>query len=154
MEIFTLIIAALALLASAFSIYESRKNNRISSTPFLMGQEFTHLTSYEYWIANKGKGVAVFDSVEYFYKNEQCKYDDLKESVEGALKKHGVSHQLTSTRLGDKIVMDAGERILIARILFPETEAVKFQEALDVDMNIRIKYHSSHGEMKVFNTND
>lgn len=154
MDIVTIFIALLALAVSIYNYFESLKNNRIGSSPYITGQEYLNSDSYEYWVANKGNGVAIVDSVEYFLGEEQCKYKAFKENLDNLLKEKDFTHTLTFTRLGDEIVIAAGERILIGRVIFPAEKIDEFKGSLEQEMNICIKYHSAHGEHKVFNSNN
>ncbi len=149
----TLGISLLALLVSVYSLYESRRNNRINQEPVLAGHESESQTAYRYEITNKGNGTAFFEKVEYFLNLQPLDNKSFRDAVRETLTKEEIRAELTITHLGQKGVMSPGETIVLGSILFPAEDAIKFQN-IGKEFAVRITYKSSHGDKKVWASND
>ena len=154
MEYVSITIAIIALLISGYSVYENRRNNRIGQAPALMGHENESPTEYSYVIKNKGNGPAYFEKVEYFLNLQPLDDKPLREAVREVLSDKGMRFQSTITHLAQKGVMAAGEEIILGRILFLPEDAEKFQGIDDAEFAVRITYKTSHGETKVWASDD
>jgi hypothetical protein len=154
MDFVSLIIAILALLVSTYSVYESRKSNRIGHEPVLVGHESESPTEYCYEIKNKGNGSAFFEKVEYFLNLQSLKDKSLKEAIREVLTKNGIRCQTTITNLGQESVMAPGETIVLAKIMLSLEETSKFEAITDAKFAVRILYKSAHGNRKVWASDD
>jgi len=145
----SLIISGLALVASAYSIYETRRNNRLGQSPVIVGHENEGPTGYSFSITNKGNGPAYFKKVQYFLNLQPIEDKPLGESVKDILNKNDIRHSSSITNLGQQGVMAAGEEITLAKIAFPLEDSEKFQN-LDQEFAVRIIYSSLHGNEQVW----
>ncbi|EMP57376.1 hypothetical protein MSNKSG1_02108 [Marinobacter santoriniensis NKSG1] len=145
----SLIISALALVTSAYSIYETRRNNRLGQSPTIVGHENESPTEYSYSITNKGNGPAYFEKVQYFLNLQPIEDKPLGEYLKEILNKNEIRYSSSITNLGQKSVMAAGEVITLAKIAFPAEDSEKFQN-LDQEFSVRIVYNSLHGDEQVW----
>ena len=150
MEYVSLIIAILALLASAYSVYETRKHNRLSQDPVIVANEKESDTGYIYEITNKGSGPAYFYSVDSFFNLEKLVDSTLRERVRENLTERGIRFKSTFTTLGQETVMAAGETIELANIEIHPDDTEKMKNIEDSVFGLRIKYKSSHGVEKIW----
>jgi hypothetical protein len=150
MEYISLIIAILALLASAYSVYETRKYNRISQDPVIVANEKESEISYVYEITNKGNGPAYFTSVDSFFNLKKLEGSTLREKVLAHITEKGIRFKSTFTTLGQETVLAPGETVEIANITLHPDDAGKIQQIEDSVFGVRIKYKSSHGVEKVW----
>lgn len=151
MEYASLVISVVALLVSGYSVYDSRRSNRIGHAPAIVGNESEGPTEYSYAIKNKGNGPAYFERVEYFFDSQPLQ-KPFREAIHEALAGGGIRFESKITQLGQKTVMGAGEEILLGMIRFSAEDGAKFRELKPFD--IRIVYRSAYGERKVWATND
>lgn len=149
----TLAISLVALLVSVYTLYESRKNNRISEEPVLVGHECESQTTYRYEITNKGKGTAFFEKVEYFMNLRPLEEKSFRDAVRETLTEEEIRAESTITQLGQKGVMAPGETIVLGSISFSAEDAVKFKK-MDKAFAVRITYKSAHGDKKIWASND
>lgn len=147
----SLFISALALLASAYSIFEARRNNRLGQSPVIVGHESEGPTEYSFSISNKGSGPAYFEKVQYFLNLQPIEDKPIRESIREILHNNKIRHNSSITNLGQKTVIAAGEEITLAKIAFRQEDSEKFQN-LDQELAVRIVYRSSHGEEKVWSS--
>lgn len=145
----SLIISGLALVASAYSIYETRRNNRLGQSPVIVGHENEGPTGYSFSITNKGNGPAYFKTVQYFLNLQPIEDKPFGESVKEMLNKNDIRHNSSITNLGQHGVMAAGEEITLAKIAFLLEDSEKFQ-SLDHEFAVRIIYSSLHGDEHVW----
>lgn len=145
----SLIISWLALVASAYSIYETRRNNRLGQSPVIVGHENEGPTGYSFSITNKGNGPAYFKKVQYFLNLQPIEDKPFGESVKEILNKNDIRHNSSITNLGQHAVVAAGEEITLAKIAFSLEDSEKFQN-LDHEFAVRIVYSSLHGDEQVW----
>lgn len=81
----SLIISWLALVASAYSIYETRRNNRLGQSPVIVGHKNEGPTGYSFSITNKGNGPAYFKKIQYFLNLQPIEDKPFGESVKEIL---------------------------------------------------------------------
>src|SRR5690606_25283657 len=153
MDYASLAISVLAFVASAYSVYETRRNNRLGQAPAIVGHEHESPTESSYLIKNKGNGPAYFQQVQYFLNLQPVENKSLGEIVRDVLNRNEVRHSSSITNLAQKGVLAAGEEILIAKIAFPPEDAEKFQN-LGQEFAIRIVYKSLHGDEEVWSSDD
>lgn len=147
----SLVISALAFLASAYSVYETRRSNRLGQSPAIVGHESESPTEYSFSITNKGSGPAYLEKVQYFLNLRPIEDKPLGESVREILNNKQIRHTSSITNLGQRAIIAAGEEITLAKIAFPQEDSEKFQE-LDQELAVRIVYKSSHGDEKVWSS--
>ncbi len=145
----SLIISGLALVASAYSIYETRRNNRLGQSPVIVGHENEGPTGYSFSITNKGNGPAYFKKVQYFLNLQPIEDKPFGETVKEILNKNEIRHTSSITNMGQRGVMAAGEEIALAKIAFPLEDSERFQ-SLDHEFAVRIIYESLHGDEQVW----
>ncbi len=150
MDYISLTISIFALLASAYSVYETRKNNRISQDPVIVANEKESETSYVYEITNKGNGPAYFISVDCFFNLKKLEESTLRDRVRNHLTENDIRFNSSFTTLAQETVMAPGETIELVNILIHPDDAVKMQQIEDSVFGTRIKYKSSHGVEKVW----
>lgn len=66
MQIISLIFSLIAVSVSIYSIYETRRANRLKVKPYLVAHEVGGNNSYSYCVVNKGLGQAFFDDINYY----------------------------------------------------------------------------------------
>lgn len=140
-------------MVAAFSLYENRRNNRISAEPVIVSLEIESPTEYRFEIINKGKGTAFFENVEYFANLKPIDRELFSGAVMEMLTKEGIQASLTTTKPGHKCVMASGETIVLGSITFKPEDAVKFRK-MDKEFGVRITYKSAHGYKKIWASND
>lgn len=151
-----LIIATLSMFVAAYSVYESRRHNRVSQIPALVGNEFETGNSYAYEVANKGNGHAFFERVEYFQNCRPLEPGDFRDAVRTALDQAGIQAlEVATTRLADNSVLAPGETVVIGKIIFSPDSAPKFVAMRqETEFDLRITYTSAHGTRKIWTSND
>lgn len=150
MEIVSLIISLFALTASVYSVYESRKNNRITSEPYLVAHESEGDTEYSYEITNKGGGPAFFIDAEYFVNLKKVDANKFRESIKEVLQMHGVRFESSIMKLGKETIMAPGETFILAKISIRPEDTEKMKTIPNAVIGIRVKYKSAHGKMKAW----
>ena len=92
---------------AAYAVYESRRINRISQRPVIVGHEEERNSGayYCYRITNKGNGSAFFTTVDYFLNQVPLVETTLQEAVRDLLDGGGIRYELTTTRLGNQTAM-------------------------------------------------
>lgn len=147
-------LSVLAILISAYSVYETRRNNRIGQQPTIVGERNQGPTEYSFVIKNKGNGPAFFERVEYFQNLQPSERKPIRDVVRETLQRKGIEFQSTVTELGQNSVMAAGEAITLAKIEFHPEDAAKFEAIDNAQIDIRITYKGIYGDSLVWASDD
>lgn len=154
MEIFSVIIATIALIVSVYSVYESRKNIQLSQEPHIVAHEKESETEFSYEITNKGGGPAFFKKVEYFLNLEPLKDKTIREALREVLTAHGVRFKSSIMKLGDETIMAPGETFVLASIVIHKDDIEKMKNIPNAIVGIRVIYRSAHGKEKIWRNDE
>ncbi len=154
MEYSALIISLVALGFSIYSVVESRRNNRASHRPAIVGHEINGIDEYQYEITNKGTGPAFFKSVEWFWDKKPLEGESIVESVREVLQNHGVPSNQSITDLGQQSILSTGETIILGSITIKPEHIPIIHKIQEKGFGVRIIYESGFGEEYTFVSDD
>ena len=150
----TLMISVLAIGLSVYSLIESRRNNRITHRPAIVGHEAQGPNEYSYRIINKGNGPAFFKSVEWFLDKKPLGEKTFSEVVKDVVRAYGLPPSQIVTTPGQKSIMGTGEAIVLGAIAIQPEHVSLIQEIQKKGFGVRIVYESAFGEEFVFVSDD
>lgn len=148
MEIISITIATVALIASIYSVFESRKNNILTHEPYIVAHEIEGDTEYVYQITNKGGGPAFFEKVDYYFNLEKLDGDNFRGSVNKILNENGIRYKSTIMKFGNETIMAPGETFDIIKINIHSEDKEKMGLLPNAVYGVKIIYKSAHGKSK------
>jgi hypothetical protein len=154
MQYISEVLASIALLISAFSFLESRRNNRVGHAPALLSNETETPTGYTYSIQNKGRGPAYFEKIEYFIDKQPLGDRSLREVIAKVLTENGVRCELSVTRPAQQNVMQASEQIVLVAVSVRPEDSAKLKAISADRFGVRITFRSAHGKRIVWASDD